>query len=201
MIKIGVLGFQGRVYEHIYMLKILAKKYKIPVEAVIVKKKDRLEGLNGIIIPGGESTTISVLARKFGVLDELKKLIEDGLPVMGTCAGTIFLAKKVSDRVVGEVKQETLSSMNIEVVRNYFGRQRESFEIDLDIQNIGRKFRAIFIRSPAITRYWGRTRVLAKLNGVIVAAEEDNKLAFVFHPELTNDLRVHKYFIESFVAR
>jgi len=200
-VKVGVLGFQGGVYEHIYMLKTLAEKYKLPIEPLIVKKKDKLRELNAVIIPGGESTTISVLAKKFGVLDELKKLINEGLPVMGTCAGAILLAKKVSDRVVGEVSQETLLSMNIEVVRNYFGRQRESFEVDLDIQGVGEKFRAIFIRSPAITGYWGRAKVLAEFENVAVVAEEDNKLAFVFHPELTNDLRAHKYFVESFVLR
>jgi len=200
--KIGVVALQGGVYEHVYMLKQAFSKLNITGEVVLVRKPHELQELDGVILPGGESTTISALARRTGLMDALREAIASGLPAMGTCAGAILLAKKVLDRVVGEVKQQTLGVMNIAVVRNYFGRQRDSFEIDLLIRGLeDRPFRGVFIRAPAITEYWGSAEPLSEItyNGerVVVAARERHLLALAFHPELTNDTRVHELFIQT----
>lgn len=195
--KIGIVALQGGFYEHHYMLRKLAGETGWSIEPVFVRKPSDLRGVDAVIIPGGESTTIGLVARRLGLLEELRDLLASGLPAMGTCAGAALLAKSVRDRVVGETKQPLLAVMDIEVVRNYFGRQRESFEVDLRIPAIGGKpFRGVFIRAPAITRLWGRTQKLAELDGVAVAAEEDGKLALAFHPELTGDTRLHRYFME-----
>ncbi|BES80568.1 pyridoxal 5'-phosphate synthase glutaminase subunit PdxT [Pyrodictium abyssi] len=196
--KVGILALQGGFYEHLHMLRRLAQETGWSIEPVLVKKPSSLRGLDAVIIPGGESTTIGVVARRVGLLDELRDLLESGLPAMGTCAGAALLAKSVRDRVVGETKQPLLAVMNIEVVRNYYGRQRESFEVDLKILALGEKpFRGVFIRAPAITKLWGRAEAIAELDGVTVAAEEDGKLALAFHPELTGDTRIHRYFLEK----
>jgi len=196
---IGILGFQGGVAEHIYMLRRIFKERNINGEIRIVKKIDDLKDLDGIIIPGGESTTIGVLARRMNLINELRERILNGLPALGICAGAIMMSKKAYDRVVGEVKQPLLSVMDIEIVRNYFGRQRESFEIDLEIPLLGDKpFRGVFIRAPAITKVGNNVEPLAKLNNAIVLAKQDDMIATVFHPELTNDTRIHNLFIDLF---
>ncbi|RLG80655.1 MAG: pyridoxal 5'-phosphate synthase glutaminase subunit PdxT [Thermoprotei archaeon] len=195
--KIGILGLQGGIIEHVHMLRKAYNNLGINGEILIVKKPKELTSIDGIIIPGGESTTIGVLAKRIGLLDELKDLVIKGLPVMGICAGTVMLAKNVVDKKVGKVEQPLLAVMNISVIRNYYGRQKESFEIDIKIPAIGDKpFRCVFIRAPAIIKTWYPTEPLAKLNNVIVAAEQRNMLAITFHPELTNDSRIHEYFIK-----
>ncbi|ABN69692.1 SNO glutamine amidotransferase [Staphylothermus marinus F1] len=204
--RIGVLGFQGGVYEHVYMLKKSFHELGINGKVLIVKKPQQLHDLDGIIIPGGESTTISILARKTNVLELLREKIVEGLPVMGVCAGAIMLAKEVVDQVVGETKQPLLGVMDIAVTRNYFGRQRESFELDIVLDELDDKpFRAVFIRAPAITKYWGATKPIGIINyngeKVVVAARENNKLALSFHPELTSDTRIHRYFIEKIIKK
>jgi len=194
--RIGVLGLQGGVAEHIYMLRKVFNEANIGGEAILVTKPSGLKDIDGIIIPGGESTTIGKIALKIGLLDELKEYILNGLPSMGVCAGAIMMAKKILDRVLGEVSQPSLNVMDIEVVRNYFGRQRESFEIDLNIPVLGSKpFRGVFIRAPAITGVSNNVEALAYLDKVVVFARQDHMLAVAFHPELTNDVRVHRYFI------
>ncbi len=199
--KIGILGLQGGIYEHYYMVRKVFEKKGLNGEIIIVKKMDKLFDLDGLIIPGGESTTIGVLARRLGLLDVLRDQVINGLPVLGTCAGAIMLAKKVSDRVTGETKQPLIATMNVEIVRNYFGRQRESFELDIVIKGLEDKpFRGVFIRAPAITSYWGSVEPLSTIKyydeEVVVIARENNILATVFHPELTNDTRIHELFIE-----
>lgn len=195
--KIGILGLQGGITEHVHMLRKAYNNLGINGEILIVKKLKELTSIDGIIIPGGESTTIGVLAKRIGLLDELRDLIIKGLPVMGICAGTVMLAKNVVDKKVGKVEQPLLAVMNISVIRNYYGRQKESFEIDIKIPAIGDKpFRCVFIRAPAIIKTWYPAEPLAKLNNVIVAAKQRNMLAITFHPELTNDSRIHEYFIK-----
>jgi len=195
--KIGVLGFQGGIIEHVYMLKRVFNENCINGEVTIVKRPHDLVNLDGIILPGGESTTIASLAKRMGLLDKLRGAIETGLPVMGVCAGAIMLAKKVIDRSVGEVRQPLLSLMNIEIVRNYYGRQRESFEVDFQIPMLGNKpFRGVFIRAPAIVKVHAPAEPLAKLDDVFVMARQENMLALTFHPELTGDTRIHKLFID-----
>jgi len=195
-VKVGVLAYQGGVYEHKFMLEKAMEKQKVSGKVVLVKKIHELKDVDGIVIPGGESTTIGKLAKRMGVLNALREYIREGLPAFGTCAGAIMLAKNVRDRVVGVIEQPLLRVMDIEVVRNYYGRQRESFEIDLKVEKLGDKpFRGVFIRAPAIVNVWNDTILLAKLDNVVVAALQKHMLATTFHPELTNDTRFHELFI------
>ena len=200
VLKIGVLAIQGDVEEHIWALKNACKEYEIDCEIKQVKLPKHLDDIHGITIPGGESTTIGILARRFGLLDKLKQMIENGLPVFGTCAGMIMLAKEVRDAVVGITGQPILGVMNISVIRNVFGRQKDSFEIDLEIPELGKTIRAVFIRAPAIEKCWGKAKPLAKIKHdkygeLIVFAREEHMLAAAFHPELTKDTTIFKYFI------
>ncbi|MEB3787980.1 MAG: pyridoxal 5'-phosphate synthase glutaminase subunit PdxT [Desulfurococcales archaeon] len=199
--KIGVLGLQGGVYEHIHMLRKAFQELGYTGETVVVKKPQHLEGLDGIIIPGGESTAIGFIASRIGLLEPLREELANGLPAFGTCAGAIMLARQARDRVVGEVKQPLLASMDIEVVRNYFGRQRESFELDVEIEGIEGKFRGVFIRSPAIVSASNGARIISWVedeNGRIGAvAVQGATIATIFHPELTGDTRIHKLWLET----
>jgi len=195
MRRIGVLALQGSFIEHIATLK------RLGVEPPAVKLPKDLVGLDGLIIPGGESTTIGKLAATYKLMDELKRLGEDGLPMWGTCAGMILLTREIE-----EANQPHLDLMDIAVERNAFGRQVESFEADLLIPALdvvsseeerGKSFHAVFIRAPWIKRAGEGVEVLAALEeGVIVAARQGNLLATAFHPELTEDTRFHRYFLK-----
>jgi 5'-phosphate synthase pdxT subunit len=186
--KIGVLALQGAFIEH---EKILAR---IGVEVVEVRLPQHLEGLDGLIIPGGESTTIGKVARQWGLLEPLRAFAQSGRPLWGTCAGMIFLAKDVVD---GKPDQPLLALMDVTVRRNAFGRQVDSFEADLEIAALGEEpFHAVFIRAPLIERVGEGVEVLGKLEGgAIVAIRQGNLLATAFHPELTEDDRFHHYFL------
>ncbi len=186
--RVGVLASQGAFAEHIAVLR------KLEVEAVPVRLSRELAGLGGLIIPGGESTTIGGLMLEYNLADEIKRLITDGLPVFGTCAGMILLAKKPSDNSY----PETLGVMDIVVKRNAFGRQRESFETELAIPVLGDKpFRCVFIRAPIIERANEKVEILATLaGGTAVAVRQGKLLATAFHPELTDDVRFHRYFLD-----
>jgi len=195
-LRVGVLALQGGVDEHLYAVKAALNKLNVHGEAVRVKRARDLKGLDGLILPGGESTAIQRLMVRVGLWGEVRDLILEGLPVMGTCAGAVLLARSVKDREVEGPRVETLGAMNVEVVRNYFGRQRESFEAHLQVPAIGGgPFRAIFIRAPAITRVLEPAKPLAKLGDVVVAAEEGARLATAFHPELSGDPRLHEYWL------
>jgi len=182
---IGVLALQGDFEEHCAVLSGLA------IQARQVRLPEHLEGLDGLIIPGGESTTIGKLATRFGLLDELRKLA-DTKPIWGTCGGLVFLARDVG------VDQPLLGIMDMVVERNAFGRQVDSFEEDLDIRGIeGGQFHGVFIRAPVIKEVGARVEVLSRLaDGKIVAARQGHILVTSFHPELTTDDRVHKYFLD-----
>ena len=199
-VKIGVLAIQGAIEEHAYMLNKVFKELGINGKVVYVKKEHQLEEVNGLIIPGGETTVIGRVAEVNNLINKIKTLGEQGLPIFGTCAGMVLLAKKIYDKVVGEVNQPTLELMNMLVERNAFGRQRESFEMDLEIPVIGEKFRGIFIRAPVVREIWGNAEVICKIDEGIVAVKQENLLATAFHPELTDDTRMHKYFLEHFVG-
>ncbi len=186
-LKVGVIGVQGAVSEHLEALS------KIGVEGLWVRKREQLEHVSGLILPGGESTTISKLMVESNLFDEVKKMGESGTPIFGTCAGLILLAKK-GDSQVEKTGTRLLELMDVEVNRNAFGRQRESFEADVEVQGIG-LFPCVFIRAPAITELFGDCKPLASYNGFTVAAQQKHLLATSFHPELTNDLRVHEYFV------
>ncbi|MGU3473676.1 pyridoxal 5'-phosphate synthase glutaminase subunit PdxT [Paenibacillus sp. D51F] len=181
--KIGVLALQGAVAEHIRSLQAAG------AEAVAVKRVEDLEQLDGLVIPGGESTTIGKLMRKYGFIEALREFHEAGKPLFGTCAGLIVLAKTIEG---GE--EPHLGLMDMTVVRNAFGRQRESFETELAIQGIDNPVRAVFIRAPLIGEVGSGVEVLSTHNGEIVAAREGTMLAASFHPELTDDYSLHAYF-------
>jgi 5'-phosphate synthase pdxT subunit len=185
--RIGVLAMQGAFAEHIAMLR------KLKVEALPVRLPSELEGMDGLIIPGGESTSISRLIATYKLAGEVRRLAKGGLPVFGTCAGMILLAREISDSDV-----EPLGLMDITVRRNAFGRQKDSFEAELAIPVLGEKpFLGIFIRAPLIEQINGKTEVLTRLgDGTIVAARQGKLLAAAFHPELTDDLRFHQYFLD-----
>jgi 5'-phosphate synthase pdxT subunit len=185
--RIGVLALQGDFIEHVHVLE------KLGVEAIPVRKPGELENLDGLIIPGGESTTILNLMRSTNLLKPLKEMAQAGLPIMGTCAGMVLIANKVSSS-----DMDTLALMDIVVRRNAFGRQLDSFETELTISALGEKsFPAIFIRAPFIESTGSHVKILAKLNnGIVVAARQGRLLAIAFHPELSNDLRLHRYFLE-----
>ncbi len=194
--KIGILDIQGSVEEHLAALRKLAKD-GFKIEPVLVKTVEDLREVCGLIIPGGESTTIGKLLRRFGLRDEIIERNKNGkMAIWGTCAGTILLAKKI----IGIQKADTLGLMDIEIERNAYGRQLESFEtqveFDLGFGSLGRIVPAIFIRAPMIVAVGKKVEVLARCNGEIVAAREGSLLATNFHPELTDDLQVHKYFVE-----
>jgi pyridoxal 5'-phosphate synthase pdxT subunit len=184
--KIGVLALQGAFIEHEKMLRQLG------VEAVEVRLPSDLEGLDGLIIPGGESTTIGKLAVEYGLVEPLRQFAQ-AKPTWGTCAGMIFLAKDI-----GIDRQPILGLMDIKVNRNAFGRQIDSFETDLPISVLDDvPFHMIFIRAPVVTDVSDGVDVLAKLaDGRIIAVQEGHLLATAFHPELTDDLRLHRYFLE-----
>ena len=186
--KIGILASQGAFAEHIAILQ------QLEVETLPVRLPRELDGLDGLIIPGGESTSISKLMSDYNLVDEVKSLAENGLPVFGTCAGMILLATEISDQ--NDV--EPLGLMKIRVRRNAFGRQNESFEADLFVPVLGEKpFPGVFIRAPIIEQSNSDVEILAKLaDGTSVAARQERLLVSAFHPELTDDLRFHQYFLD-----
>ena len=187
--KIGVLDLQGAVEEHIEMLK------SIGCDTVAVKKAEQLDGLQGLVIPGGESTTIGKLMERYGLAEEIKKRAQDGMAIFGTCAGLILLAEDIDGS-----SQMRLGLMGIRVKRNAFGRQVESFEADIPVPVLGdTPFRAIFIRAPYIESVKPGVEELARVDGKIVFARQGRFLVSAFHPELSSDDRVHRYFVEQVV--
>lgn len=183
--KIGVLALQGAVAEHIRSLEAAG------ADAVAVKRVEQLDELQGLVIPGGESTTIGKLMRKYGFMDAIRSFSAQGKPLFGTCAGLIVLA----DHIEGQ-EDAHLKLMNMTVARNAFGRQRESFETDLDVKGISEPIRAVFIRAPLIKSVGDGVDVLSTYNDEIVTARQGTLLAASYHPELTDDYRLHAYFLE-----
>ncbi len=184
--KIGVLASQGAFAEHIDVLR------QLDTEAVPVRLPDEIKGVDGLIIPGGESTTISRLIAAYDLEGGIKALVKEGKPVFGTCAGMILMSKSISGNTT-----KVLDLMDITVKRNAFGRQVDSFEVEFNIPVLGKEpYPAIFIRAPLIEKCGDGVEVLAKLDdGTIVAARQDKLLVTAFHPELTGDLRFHRYFL------
>ena len=190
--KIGVLAIQGDVSEHYEAAKKAAGEFGFECDVVYVRRAKDMKGVTHLIIPGGESTTISRIMIKNGIYDIVKERAEKGeLAVMGTCAGSILMAKNIVD----DKRVKTLSLIDMDIDRNAFGRQRESFEADIEIEGLG-KYHAVFIRAPIIKDCHGDCKVLAKINEGIVIVRQDQFLALVFHPELTDDLRIYKLFFE-----
>ncbi|WP_130889611.1 pyridoxal 5'-phosphate synthase glutaminase subunit PdxT [Fusobacterium ulcerans] len=183
--KIGILALQGAFQEHKNILDSLN------VDNCLLKTKEQLEDIDGIILPGGESTAMGKLLRDFDILKLLREKIKNGLPVFGTCSGMILLAEKLSNSEVVH-----LGVMGIEVKRNAYGRQLGSFETEADFKGIDKKVKMVFIRAPYVENTKEGVKILATVNGNIVAVREKNMLAVSFHPELTNDTSVHEYFLD-----
>ncbi|RAL23428.1 pyridoxal 5'-phosphate synthase glutaminase subunit PdxT [Thermoflavimicrobium daqui] len=183
--KIGVLALQGAVQEHLHLLQ------KLGVEAITVKRAEQLEDLDGLILPGGESTTMGKLLKKYDLIESLYQMHEQGKPLFGTCAGMILLAKEIEGQT-----ESHLGLMDVHVKRNAFGRQIASFEANLVIKEVAEDFPAVFIRAPYIASVSPSVDILAEVDGKVVMARQGPLLASAFHPELTDDVRVHQYFVK-----
>ena len=193
-ISIGVIGIQGAVSEHIASTEKALRETNILGKIFVIKNKQEINEIDALIIPGGESTTISRILYKSGLHDAIfKRIKENSLPIMGTCAGCVILASEMTDNTIDV---NLLSAMDIHVKRNAFGRQRESFEKNINIKGFSEPYNAVFIRAPVIKKVWGNCEVLAEVDKKIVMTRQDNLLALSFHPELTDDLRIHKYFLD-----
>lgn len=192
--NIGVIAIQGAVSEHIKTMKQALFEENLKGRVIAVKSKEQIDNLNGLVIPGGESTTISRIIFKKELNKKIIEKVENNeLSVMGTCAGCVILSKEIKD-CTKDVK--LLKLMNTKVQRNYFGRQKESFEQIISITGFEKPYNAVFIRAPVIDNVCNNCKVLSKIDKKIVMAREKNILALSFHPELTSDLRIHKYFLD-----
>ena len=195
-LTVGVLSIQGDVHENILSLNAAIDDLEIDAKAVEVKTPDEISSLDGLIIPGGESTTIGHLSLANGSLKVLKEKIENGMPTLGICAGMIMLSKTASDRTVGKTNQPLLEILDITLERNSFGRQKQSFEADVSLDSINiSKFNGVFIRAPSVSNVGSDVEVLSKFNEKIVAVKKGNVIGTSFHPELTSDVSLHKYFV------
>ena len=186
--KIGVVGFQGDVSEHISVINRISDRRGRVLEPVLVRRPEQLEGVSAIIIPGGESTTIYKLTRKYGLYDRIISMAKGGTPVMGTCAGLILISRNTNDD-----REEGMNNLDEDKDRKSYGRQIDSFMEEIEINGIGR-FPAVFIRAPVISDP-GEAMVMARRGDEIVMVRQKNVLGLTFHPELTADTRIHEYFI------
>lgn len=188
---VGVLGLQGDFREHLQAFD------RLGIPAVLVKKAPELSDISGLVIPGGESTTIGKLARIFEVFEPIKLAISEGLPVFGTCAGLIMLADTITDGISG---QETFGGLDVVVQRNAFGNQVDSFEVDIPFAGIVGTVHAAFIRAPLITSVGSSATAVASLeDGRIVGVTQGNRMGISFHPEVTGEDRIHSFFYEALV--
>jgi 5'-phosphate synthase pdxT subunit len=195
-LQLGVVGVQGAVQEHERALGEALRRQGLGGSVLALRRPEQLAQCDGVVLPGGESTTISKLLVQFGLHDLLRARSQaEDLPVLGTCAGLILMARE-GDAQVRDTGTRLLGMLSISVDRNAFGRQRDSFEADLQVEGVG-PFHAVFIRSPAVRRAWGATRVISTLGDTIVGVREGNRTALCFHPELTRDTRVHEQFVRT----
>ncbi|MCK9442657.1 MAG: pyridoxal 5'-phosphate synthase glutaminase subunit PdxT [Methanothrix sp.] len=195
MARIGVLALQGDVSEHVLALGSAGKG---KVQVVEVRKSGQIEECAALVLPGGESTTISRQLESSGLTEELKAAARQGKPILATCAGLVLVSQEIEGDSDSRVKP--LGLMDIKISRNAFGPQRESFEADLDIKGLDRPYRAVFIRAPAIAQVGRNVEVLARVGEAVVAARQKNLLALAFHPELTEDSRIHQIFLKMLEA-
>ncbi|MGI0030676.1 MAG: pyridoxal 5'-phosphate synthase glutaminase subunit PdxT [Nitrososphaeraceae archaeon] len=194
---VGVLALQGDVEENIKATTDALREMNLKGKVISVRYPDEILKVDGLIIPGGESTVMGLLLSiKNGLLDSITKVLQNRIPIMGTCAGMIVLAKKSYDKVVGNKKQLLLGALDIEIERNSFGRQYDSFESTLEISGIGNDFKGIFIRAPTVISTGSHVQILSKFDGKIVAVQQENIIGTSFHPELSGDNRMHRLFIE-----
>lgn len=189
--RIGILSVQGAFIEHKQMLEAIAEKYEEPLECIELRQKKDLASLDGLVLPGGESTVQGKLIRELGFFDSLQTLIGNGLPVLATCAGLILLAQELENDPV-----KHLATLPVTVQRNAYGRQLGSFTIRSDVGDI-KDFPLVFIRAPYITKASPEVKILAAVDQHIVGVEYKNQIGLAFHPEMTKDTRIHEYFIEK----
>jgi len=189
--RAAVISVQGAAPEHVRALERAMANLGLAGEAVAVRRPEQLAGASCVVIPGGESTTISKLLRRFGLHEPLVRMGREGVPIMGTCAGCVLLASE-GDEEVRKTETRLLGLMDMAVDRNAFGRQRESFEASLHIDGLNSPFPGVFIRGPVITRTGPGCRTLCTYDGKVVMARQDNLLALSFHPELSGDTRIHE---------
>ena len=195
-LTVGILSIQGDVQENHLSVKAAIDELGIDVQVVDVRTPEEISKLDGLIIPGGESTTIGQLSLVNGSLKVLKEKIQNGMPVLGICAGMIMLSNTANDRVIGKTEQPLLNILDIKLERNSFGRQKESFESDVSLDSINiPKFNGVFIRAPSVSDVGSDVEILSKFNDRIVAVKKGNVIGTAFHPELTEDTSLHKYFI------
>jgi 5'-phosphate synthase pdxT subunit len=200
-ISVGVLGIQGDVEENKTVAEDALNHTNTKGDVKVVRYAEEIEKIDGLILPGGESTVITTLAAVQGaILHTIRRRIDEGMPVLGTCAGMIMLAKRAYDRIVGETKQQLLSKMDIVVERNAFGRQKDSFEAKINMQILGKNnnsFKGVFIRAPVVIEIGVDVDIIAKFNDRIVGVRQGNLMGTSFHPELSGDDRIHKQFIKT----
>ena len=201
-ITIGVRGIQGDIEENLAATKVALQNMRIKGNVEQVRYHEEVEKVDGLVLPGGESTVVSTLASMQGEGGELfqtiKKQVSEGMPIMGICAGMILLSRRAYDRVVGETKQKLLGALDVVVERNAFGRQNESFEVNLEVPTLGKsRLKAIFIRAPVVAEIGTGVNIMAELNGKIVAVTQKNIIGTSFHPELSDDYRIHKQFVST----
>ena len=195
--RVGVIGVQGDVSEHVEAVRAAIRLGDFQGDAVTVRRREDLATCQALTIPGGESTTISKLLVRTGLHDDIVRRASEGMPVLGTCAGCILLAAEGDDQV-RNTRTTLLALMDMAVDRNAFGRQRESFEASLAVDGLDGPFRGVFIRAPAITRTWGRCTPLSRVGPeTVVLARQGHVWGACFHPELSGDLRIHVSFLEQ----
>jgi len=196
-LDIGILALQGDVAENYMSTMEAMNELGIDGSVSQVKTPDQISALDGLIIPGGESTMMGQLSITNGAMNSLKEKIESGMPVFGICAGMILLAKNSKDRVLGATEQPLLDALDVEIERNSFGRQKDSFEAEISLEPMDiPSFQGVFIRAPAVLRTGSGVETLGKFNEKIIAVKQGNILATSFHPELTRDVSLHKQFVK-----
>jgi len=196
---VGILGLQGDIEENVLQTKDALNFLGRKGEIRIVRRSEDVAGLSGLILPGGESTVISRLATiNVDLFKKIGNAVSSGMPVLATCAGMIILSNKADDRVAGQTRQKLLSLLNVVVERNAFGRQKESFEAEMEIPLLGKRpFRGIFIRAPIVSTKEYGVQAIAKIESKVVAVKQNNIVATAFHPELGSDNRFHVHLIRS----
>jgi len=196
----GVLGFQGDIEENVEATRQTLREMQVDGSVELVRYPEEVENVDGLIMPGGESTVQSTLAAIQRSMPVIKKRIADGMPVLGTCAGMIMLSRRAFDKVIGDTKQKLVGNLDVVIERNAFGRQNDSFEADLAIGMLGKEaFKGVFIRAPAVTEVGKDVEVIAKLNNRVVAVKQKNIIGTAFHPELSGDFRMHKHLLKMVI--
>jgi len=196
-LSVGVLAVQGAVSEHVTAMTNALKETNTSGNVFFVSNSKDIKKIDALILPGGESTTISNILLKTGMYEVIQNRIkDDNLPILGTCAGCVILAKELADE---DNRVKLFKVMDMQVTRNSFGRQRESFEKDIDIEGFSEPYKAVFIRAPTIKKVWGKCKILAKIDKEIIMARQNKFLALSFHPELTDDSRIHRYFLDMII--